>query len=479
MSYETVIGLETHAQILTASKMFCSCSIKFGNEPNSNICPVCTGQPGSLPVVNKKAIELAIKAALALNCRIEPSSIFARKNYFYPDLPKGYQISQYDRPLATGGYLEIVVDGVKKRIGITRLHLEEDAGKLVHVGADRIMGAEESLVDYNRGGTPLMEIVTEPDLRSAREAAVYAETLASLLRYIEVCDAKMEEGSLRCDANVSIRPPGQKEFGTKTEVKNMNSFKAIEKAIVAEENRQAGILNDGGKVSQETRFYSEETNTTSGMRSKEEAHDYRYFPEPDLPPIEPSAEWIEEIRKTLGELPGSRQVRLINDFGLNAESAGILVYDKALAGFFEETVKLFPKGPVVANWLTGEVTAYLKEKKKAIPEINLTPPQLAELLKLIEEGTLSGKLAKSVLVKVLESGRQVKEVVAESGGQISDQGELGKIIQDVIAGNAKVVADFKGGKESALTFLVGQVMKLSKGRANPALANKLLKEALA
>lgn len=478
MKYEMVAGLEIHAQALTESKMFCSCSIKFGSEPNTNICPVCTGQPGSLPVANKKAIELGIKAALALNCKIEPSSIFARKNYFYPDLPKGYQISQYDKPLATGGYVDLDVDGVKKRIGITRLHLEEDAGKLVHVGADRIMGADESLVDYNRGGTPLMEIVSEPDFRSPREAAVYVETLANLLRYIGVCDAKMEEGSLRCDANISLRPVGQKEFGTKTEVKNMNSYKAIEKALLSEIKRHEEVLSEGGKIVQETRFYSEETNTTSGMRSKEEAHDYRYFPEPDLPPIEPSLEWIEEIRQSLGELPQQRQQRLIDQFGLNAETASILVYDKPLANFFEETTKLYDKGAVVANWLTGEVTAYLKEKKQTIEELNFKPPQLAELLKLIDEGTLSGKLAKGVLVKVFETGKQVKDIVAESGAQISDQGELSKIVAEVIAGNAKVVADYKGGKETALTFLVGQVMKLSKGRANPALANKLLKEAL-
>ncbi|MFA6418646.1 MAG: Asp-tRNA(Asn)/Glu-tRNA(Gln) amidotransferase subunit GatB [Candidatus Margulisiibacteriota bacterium] len=478
MKYEMVAGLEIHAQALTESKMFCSCSIKFGSEPNTNICPICTGQPGPLPVANIKAVELGIKAALALNCKIEPSSIFARKNYFYPDLPKGYQISQYDKPLATGGYVDIDVDGVKKRIGITRLHLEEDAGKLVHVGAARIMGAEESLVDYNRGGTPLMEIVSEPDFRSAREAAVYVETLANLLRYIGVCDAKMEEGSLRCDANVSLRPVGQKEFGTKTEVKNMNSFKAVEKALLSEIKRHEEVLSEGGKIVQETRFYSEETNTTSGMRNKEEAHDYRYFPEPDLPPIEPSAEWIEKIRESLGELPQQRHQRLIDQFGLNAETAAILVYDKPLANFFEETTKLYKKGTVVANWLTGEVTAYLKEKKQTIEELNFKPPQLAELLKLIDEGTLSGKLAKGVLVKVIETGKQVKDIVAESGAQISDQGELSKIITDVIAGNAKVVADYKGGKETALTFLVGQVMKLSKGRANPALANKLLKEAL-
>lgn len=493
MKYEMVAGLEIHAQALTESKMFCSCSIKFGSEPNTNICPVCTGQPGSLPVANKKAIELGIKAALALNCKIEPSSIFARKNYFYPDLPKGYQISQYDKPLATGGYVDLDVDGVKKRIGITRLHLEEDAGKLVHVGADRIMGAEESLVDYNRGGTPLMEIVSEPDFRSPREAAVYVETLANLLRYIGVCDAKMEEGSLRCDANISLRPVGQKEFGTKTEVKNMNSYKAIEKALLSEIKRHEEVLSEGGKIVQETRFYSEETNTTSGMRSKEEAHDYRYFPEPDLPPIEPSAEWVEEIRQSIGELPANKINRYMKEYELSIEWASFLVYHN-FSNFFEEALKIFAAKPSnYANLLIVEIPAILADINRdriakgllghdlsgnTLINIGFSSAKLAEIEKLKEEGTISHKIAKSVISKALISGKEIKDIVAESGAQISDQGELSKIIAEVIAGNAKVVADYKGGKETALTFLVGQVMKLSKGRANPALANKLLKEAL-
>ena len=484
--YQTVIGLEIHAQLLTESKMFCSCSTQFGNPPNTNICPICTGQPGVLPVVNKKAIELAIKTALALNCKIEPHSVFARKHYFYPDLPKNYQISQYELPLATGGYLEIEVDGQINKIGITRVHLEEDAGKLVHVGADlpgrqagRIMGAEESLVDYNRTGIPLMEIVSEPDIRSPREAAIYTETLANLLRYILVCDAKMEEGSLRCDANISIRPTGETKFGTKTEVKNINSFKAIEKALAAEEVRHIETTEEGGKIVQETRFFDDTTNTTTGMRSKEYAHDYRYFPEPDLAPIEPSPEWINDIKNSIGELPQLRKERFITEHQIAPSAAAILIADKALANFFEETVKLYPKPVAVANWLLGDVSAYLNEKKKKINEIGFTPSQLTEILVLIDQGTLSGKLGKEVIVKVLTTGRQVKDLIAESGmTQISDQGEIEKIVLEVIKNNPKPVEEYKNGKETAVTFLVGQVMKLSKGRANPKLATDLLVRAL-
>ncbi|HVN67612.1 MAG TPA: Asp-tRNA(Asn)/Glu-tRNA(Gln) amidotransferase subunit GatB, partial [Candidatus Sulfotelmatobacter sp.] len=337
MKYETVIGLEVHAQLLTKSKMFCSCSTAFGERPNTNICPICTGQPGVLPVTNRKAVELAIKTALALNCKIEPSSVFARKHYFYPDLPKNYQISQYELPLATGGYLEIEVDGRIRKIGITRVHLEEDAGKLVHKGAARIMGAEESLVDYNRTGTPLMEIVSEPDLRSPREAAVYTETLAALLRYIAVCDAKMEEGSLRCDANISIRLVGSSELGVKTEVKNINSFRAIEKALISEEKRHNEVVEEGGKIVQETRFFDEGAETTIGMRSKEDAHDYRYFPEPDLVPVEPEEQWIAAIRQSIGELPAQRKERFVGTLGLTPDISVILIANKAAADFLEKT----------------------------------------------------------------------------------------------------------------------------------------------
>ncbi len=479
MKYETVIGLEIHAQLSTQSKMFCSCSTKFGAKPNTNICPICTGQPGVLPVTNIKAIELAIKTALAISCKIEPHSVFARKNYFYPDLPKDYQISQYELPLATGGYLEIEVEGTPRKIGITRVHLEEDAGKLVHKGAGRIMGAEESLVDFNRTGVPLMEIVSEPDLRSPREAAVFMDTLARLLEYIGVCDAKMEEGSLRCDANLSIRPMGSEEFGTKTEVKNMNSFKAVEKALMAEEKRHTKTIEEGGYIVQETRFFDDVTETTTGMRSKEFAHDYRYFPEPDLVPIEPEEKWLVEIRKSLGELPSERMQRLMNDYQLSSYDAQLLIGSKVMANFFEECIKLYKNPKTIANWLLVEVAAYLNESKKTIGEINFTPAQLIEILQLIDQGTISGKIAKTVLVEVLKTGRQAKDVIAESGlTQISNEKELEQIIKDVINNNPKPVEEYKKGKETAITFLVGQVMKLSKGRANPKLATDLLKQAL-
>ncbi len=477
--YETVIGLEIHAQLATESKMFCGCSTKFGNKPNSNICPVCTGQPGVLPIVNKKAIELAIKTAIAIGCKIEPKNVFARKHYFYPDLPKDYQVSQFDLPLATGGDIEIETDGKITKIGITRIHLEEDAGKLVHQGAERIMGAKASLVDYNRTGVPLMEIVSEPDIRSPREAAVFMQKLANLLQYIGVCDAKMEEGSLRCDANLSIRPVGAKELGTKTEVKNMNSFKAVEKALIAEEKRHIEVMEEGGKIIQETRFFDDTTNTTSGMRSKEFAHDYRYFPEPDLVPVEPDKKWVEEIRKTLGELPEDRKNRFIEKYKLPPQDAALLISSKAIANFFEECVKLYNKPKTVANWILSELQAYLNTHHLTISQSNFSPAQLAEILELIDKGTISGKIAKTILLDVLKTGKQVKDVIAESGmTQISDETELKKIIQEIIKNNPKQVEQYKSGKTTIIGFFVGQVMKVTKGRANPGLANKLLKQAL-
>lgn len=479
MQYETIIGLEIHAQLLTESKMFCGCSTKFGAKPNTNICPVCTGQPGVLPVTNKKAIELAIKTALALNSKIEPRSVFARKNYFYPDLPKDYQISQYELPLATGGHLEIEVEGKKKKIGITRVHLEEDAGKLVHKGAERIMGSEESLVDFNRTGVPLMEIVSEPDLRSPLEAKIFMEALQHLLQFIRVCDAKMEEGSLRCDANISIRPVGSSEFGVKTEVKNMNSFRGVLKALEAEEKRHIEAMESGEKIIQETRFYDDTTDTTISMRSKEYAHDYRYFPEPDLVPIEPDAKWINEIKKTIGELPEHKKQRYESESGLSSADAELLISTPALAAFFEESIKLYNKPKIIANWIMGDLAAYLNENKKAINEIDFTPAQLAEILQLIDKGTISGKIAKTVLVEVLKSGKSVQDIIKEKGlTQVSDKGELSKIIKDVIKKNPKPVEEYKKGKKTVISFLVGQVMKASKGRANPGLVNKLLKQEL-
>lgn len=479
MKYETVIGLETHCQLLTESKMFCSCSTKFGNKPNTNICPVCTGQPGVLPVTNKKAIELAIKTAIALNCKINPRSVFARKHYFYPDLPKDYQVSQFDLPLAEGGHVEIEVEGKKKRIGITRVHLEEDAGKLVHQGAARIMGSEASLVDYNRTGTPLMEIVSEPDIRSPLEARLFMESLQHLLKFIGVSDAKMEEGSLRCDANISIRPVGQKEFGTKTEVKNMNSFKGVFKALEAEEKRHAQVLDEGGKIIQETRYFDENTDTTTGMRTKEYSHDYRYFPEPDLVPVEPSKEWIEEISKTLGEMPEEKKERYEKEYAIPAETAEILISSPAQIAYFEDTARIYDKPAETAKWIVNDLAAYLKENNLSIESCPVSPVQLVEMLKLIDKGTISGKIAKTVLVDMLKTGKNVQDIVKESGlTQISDEGELVKIVREVIKNNPAQVEQFKSGKETVIMYLVGQVMKASKGRAKPDLVQKLLRENL-
>ena len=478
--YETVIGLEVHAQLKTESKMFCGCANNFGDPPNTNICPVCTGQPGTLPVINKKAIELAIKTALATNCKINERSVFARKNYFYPDLPKDYQISQFDLPLAEHGFLEIKVDENKKRVGITIIHLEEDAGKLVHKGSARIMDSDYSLADYNRAATPLMEIVSEPDIRTPEEAKAYMEKLAHLLEYIGVCDAKMEEGSLRCDANISIRPVGQKEFGTKTEIKNMNSFKAVMKALKAEELRHREVVDEGGIIIQETRFYSEETEKTKGMRTKEYSHDYRYFPEPDLVPIAPTKEWIEEIRKTVGELPDKKENRFIKDYGISETDAFFIVSNSKMATFLEETTKSYNNPKAIANWLVGEITACLKESKMTFDNIALSPNQLAEMLALIDNGVLSRKVAKEiVLPELLKGSNSIQGIIKEKGlTQISDEGELVSIAQDIIRNNPKQVEQFKSGKEAVLMFFVGQVMKATKGRANPDAVQKILKEAL-
>ncbi len=479
MAYETIIGLEIHAQLHTQSKIFCGCSTEFGAKPNTNICPVCTGQPGVLPVLNKKVVELAIKTALALNCKIEPQSIFARKNYFYPDLPKDYQISQYELPLATGGKLEIELDGTKKKIGITRVHLEEDAGKLVHKGAARIMGSEESLVDFNRTGVPLMEIVTEPDIRSPEEAKIFMEDLANLLKQLGVCDAKMEEGSLRCDANISLRKKGVKEFGTKTEVKNMNSFRAVLKALQAEEARHKEILEEGGKIVQETRYFDDETDTTASMREKEFSHDYRYFPEPDLVPIEPDKAWIEEIKKSIGELPGAKRARYEKELKLPAHDAGLLTSSKELSDFFEATLKLYNKPKVISNWLLGDISAYLNENKIILSGTKLTPELLSGTLKAIDNGKISGKMAKEIVMEQLKTGKNIDQITKESGMvQISDEGELKKIIGEVIKANPNPVQEYKKGKKGVSGFLVGQVMKATKGKANPGLVNKLLKEEL-
>lgn len=475
--YETVIGLEVHVELKTNTKIFCSCSTEFGAAPNSHVCPVCLGLPGVLPVLNRKVVEYGIKAALALNCRIAEFSKFDRKNYYYPDLPKNYQISQYDLPLATDGYLEIDVDGRPKRIRIVRVHLEEDAGKLVHQGT--ISTTTYSLVDYNRTGVPLIEIVSGPDLNSPEEARAYLEKLKAIIQYTGVSDCKMEEGSLRCDANVSVRPVGSREFGTKTEIKNMNSFKALQRALAYEVQRQIEVLEEGGRVVQETRTWDETKGITLPMRSKEEAHDYRYFPEPDLVPLVIEREWVEEIRASLPELPDQRKRRYIEEFKLPAYDAGVITASRELADFFEACVGFYPHPKTVSNWVMGDLSRLLNASNMEVTECPVTPKQLAGLLELIDRGTISGKIAKVVFEEMFATGKDAEAIVREKGlVQITDESAIAAVVDEVIAANPKSVADYKKGKDRALGFLVGQVMKVTKGKANPQLVNRLLKERL-
>ncbi|MCX5749571.1 MAG: Asp-tRNA(Asn)/Glu-tRNA(Gln) amidotransferase subunit GatB [Candidatus Saganbacteria bacterium] len=479
MKYEIVIGLETHAQLQTGSKMFCSCPTKFGNAPNTDICPVCTGQPGSLPVINRKAVELAVKTALALNCKVNEESIFARKNYFYPDLPKGYQISQFELPLAEHGFVEIEVRGQTKKIRITRVHLEEDAGKLVHKGSSGIKGADYSLVDLNRTGTPLMEIVSEPDIRDPEEARIFMEELAHILQYLEVCDAKLEEGSIRCDANISLRPQGQAKLGTKTEVKNMNSFKAVQKALEAEARRQETMLDGGAKILQETLLFDESSGQVSPMRSKEQSHDYRYFPDPDLLPLYVSKEMASNIAAQVPELPIDKYKRFIEKYNLSSADAGTLVSSRQMADFFESSVSILQEPKLIANWIIGDISAYLNSKGTGIDGTKLTPALLTEMIALIQKGTIGGKTAKDIIVVMLGTGKSAKAIVESSGAtQISDESVLLEIIDKVIAENARSVESFKAGKETAVKFLIGQAMKLSKGRANPTTLEELFKKKL-
>ena len=475
MQYEAVIGLEVHAQLQTNTKIFCGCETAFGEEPNTRTCPVCIGMPGVLPVLNKKAVEYIIKTGLATHCSITPRSRFARKNYFYPDLPKGYQISQYELPLCEKGYVEILVDGKVKSIGITRIHLEEDAGKNLHTSES---GA--SLVDLNRAGTPLMEIVSEPDIRSADEAAEYLKKLRSILRYIEVSDADMEKGNFRCDCNVSIRPVGAKEYGTRAEVKNVNSFKFVQKALEYEIKRQAQILDEGGRVVQETRLFDSSKGVTFSMRSKEEAHDYRYFPEPDLVPIVTSQETIEAIRKTITELPEAKRDRFVKEYGLPEYDADMLTQSRALAAYYEEAAKLSGQPKVIANWMMGELMRLLNAEGKEIEDCPIRPDRLAGMVKLISAGTISTKIAKTVFEDMYGTGKDAETVVREKGlVQVSDTGEIETIISEVIKANPAQHADYKGGKDKLFGFFVGQVMKASKGKANPEMVNELLKKKLA
>lgn len=475
--YEVVIGLEVHAELKTATKIFCSCSTTFGAEPNTQVCPVCSGFPGMLPVLNKRVVELAIMTGLALDCKIADICKFDRKNYFYPDLPKAYQISQYDMPICINGHMEIDIDGEKKRIGITRAHMEEDAGKLVHQGD--ITTTPFSLVDLNRSGVPLLEIVSEPDMRSAEEARAYMEKLRSILLFAGVSDCKMQEGSLRCDANVSVRPWDQKEFGTRTEIKNLNSFRALEKAIEYEAKRQIEVLEDGDQVVQETRTWDDDKQVTRSMRSKEEAHDYRYFPEPDLPPIRISREWIEEVRKTLPEMPDEAQNRLIKEYGLPAYDAAIITLTPEYLEFFDDCINHYKDAKIVSNWMMGELNRLLKQNNMEISECRFKPADLVSLLTLIDEGTISGKIAKTVFEEMFVTGDKPENIIKEKGlVQLSDEGTLVPLLDKIVTDNPKVVEDYKNGKEKAVGFFVGQVMKATKGQANPAIVNKLLKERL-
>lgn len=475
--YEAVIGLEVHAELKTKTKMFCSCPNQFGAEPNTNVCPVCAGMPGVLPVINARAVEFAVMAGLALNCEVAEFCKFDRKNYYYPDLPKAYQISQYDLPICKRGYLDIEVNGETKRIGITRLHLEEDAGKLVHQGS--ITTTSYSLVDLNRAGVPLIEIVSEPDIRSPLEARLYMEKMRSILLFLGVSDCKMQEGSLRCDANVSVRRKGEKRMGVKTEIKNLNSFRALERALEYEIERQIELLEDGEEVVQETRTWDEERGVTSSMRSKEEAHDYRYFPEPDLPPLRLERSFIEKIKESLPELPDEAIRRLTGEHGLSTYDANILTMNPETLAFFDECVREFPDAKQVSNWLMGEMTRLLNQHNMEIREAKIKPRQLAALLKLIADGTISGKIAKTVFEEMFATGKDPEVIIKEKGlVQISDLSAIEPIIEQVIADNPKAVEDYRGGKAKALGALVGQVMKLTGGKANPEVVNRLLTEKL-
>ena len=475
--YEPVIGLEVHVQLLTKTKIFCGCSTRFGDPPNSNVCPVCLGLPGTLPVLNKRAVEMAIRAALALNCTVQERSRFARKNYFYPDLPKGYQISQYELPLATGGWLEIEVGGAKKRIGINRLHLEEDAAKNLHEGFAH--SAEKAYIDYNRCGTPLSEIVSEPDIRSSEEAYAYLTTLRQIMLYTGVSDCNMEEGSLRCDANVSVRLRGSKEFGTKVEVKNLNSFRYLQKALEYEIERHIGVLESGGRLSQETRLWNQAEGRTVSMRSKERAHDYRYFPEPDLLPVHISETWLEEVRRTLPELPAAKRARFVTTYGITSYDAEVLTATRALADYFESVVKAGAPGKAAANWMQTELLRGLKDSGKEISASPVSPAALAELVMLVESSKITVTVGKKVFATMFESGRSAADIVAAEGlgAQVSESAIV-EAARDVITKNPDNVAKYKSGNEGVFKFFVGQVMRATRGQANPQAVNDILRKLL-
>ncbi len=474
MEYEAVIGLEVHAQLLTESKIFCGCSTRFGAPPNQNTCPVCLGMPGVLPVLNRQVVEFTLRAALATECEIARRSVWARKNYFYPDLPKNYQISQYELPIAEHGHVDIEVEGEKRRIGITRIHMEEDAGKLVHDPAQGV-----SRVDFNRTGVPLMEIVSEPEMRSPQEAVAYLKALRDILVYLEICDGNMEEGSFRCDANISLRPPGQEELGTKTELKNMNSFRNVQKALEYEIRRQGALLDQGEKVRQETRLWDAEAGRTVSMRGKEQAHDYRYFPDPDLLPLVVEPQWIERVRAELPELPRAKRRRFVEQYGLPEYDAGVLTASRPLADYFEAVVQAGAPAKAASNWIMSDLLGKLHAQDRDIADSPVSPDRLAELLGLIQEGTISGKMGKSVFTEMFDTGKSAAQVVEEKGlKQVSDAGELEALLKDVFQRHPDEVAAYRGGKKKLLGFFVGQVMKATRGQANPKLVNQLVQKLL-
>ena len=472
MTYEAIIGLEVHAQLLTRTKIFCGCSTEFGAPPNTHTCPVCLGMPGVLPVLNRRVVDYAIRMALATNCTIAPESRFARKNYFYPDLPKGYQISQYELPIAEHGHIFTEVNGKTNRIGITRIHMEEDAGKLIHDPHRPV-----STVDFNRTGVPLIEIVSEPDIRSPEEAGAYLRQLRAIVRYLEICDGNMEEGSFRCDANVSVRPAGTESFGTRTELKNMNSFKHVENALSYEIRRQKAVIEDGGEVVQETLLWDPAKGVTVSMRWKEEAHDYRYFPDPDLLPLVIDEGWIEKIRRTLPELPDAKKGRFIAEYGLPSYDAGVLTGSRGLADYFEECVKHFPEPKTVSNWVMGSLLATLKAQNKTIEQSPVSPERVAELLRLIDSGLISGKIAKTVFDEMVSSGKPPETIVREKGlVQVTDTDAIVDVVKQVLTEHPKEVSDYKAGKSKLFGFFVGQVMKATRGKANPKMVNEILKK---
>ncbi len=477
MEFEPVMGLEVHAQLLTQSKIFCSCSTQFGGEPNTHVCPICTGLPGSLPVLNIKVVEYTLRAALATHCKISPFSQLARKNYFYPDLPKGYQISQYELPLATDGFIDIYSGGEKKRIEIIRIHMEEDAGKLLHDLSS--MPGSHSYVDFNRTGVPLIEIVSAPDIRSPEEASAYLRKLRAILMFLDICDGNMEEGSFRCDANISLRPKGQKALGVKTELKNMNSFRNVQRALDYEIRRQTALLDQGEKILQETRLWDAARGITLSMRGKEEAHDYRYFPDPDLVPLRIDPGWIESIHANLPELPEAKKERFLRDYGIPEYDAEVLTGSKSLADYYEVCLSSYSKPKIVSNWIMSELLRELKRDEREIEECPVPANHLVEMLRLIDDGIISGKIAKSVFEEMYRTGKRAAEIVQEKGWvQVTDSAEIEKAIEEVLSSHPKEIEQYRQGKGKLFGFFVGQVMKVTQGKANPQQVNELLKKKL-